>query len=80
MVTALLDACVLYPVLLRDTLLRLAERGLYQAIWSPDILEEMVGAILRDRPDLDRRDLDGVVEAMRAAFPEAEVTGYARSS
>lgn len=30
-ITAFLDASVLYPALLRDILMRLASRGLYQA-------------------------------------------------
>lgn len=36
-----LDTCVLYPAHLRDTLLRLAEQDLYQALWSADIIEEL---------------------------------------
>jgi hypothetical protein len=33
--TAVLDACVLVPVALADTLLRVAEKGLY--LWVPNI-------------------------------------------
>jgi hypothetical protein len=36
-----LDTCVLYPQYLRDTLLRLAERRLYNPLWSADIRAEL---------------------------------------
>lgn len=36
-----LDACVLYPFALRDTLLRFAEQELYDPLWSDAILDEM---------------------------------------
>jgi hypothetical protein len=36
-----LDANVLYPFSLRDTLLRLAERELYDLVWSQRILGEV---------------------------------------
>ncbi len=36
-----LDANVLFPFTLRDTLLRAAAAGLYQVRWSPMILDEM---------------------------------------
>jgi predicted nucleic acid-binding protein len=71
--SVVLDTCVRYPAHLRDTMLRLAERGLYRALWSADIIEEL------------RRNLIGVVDPsavghllgqMTAAFPDAEVTGY----
>ncbi|MBW6469426.1 MAG: hypothetical protein ACNA76_08080 [Anaerosomatales bacterium] len=45
-----LDACVLYPVALRDSLLRLAELDLLQIVWSMRILDEMRLAILRHFP------------------------------
>lgn len=35
-----LDANVFFPFSLRDTLLRAAARGLYQAYWSEEILDE----------------------------------------
>ena len=40
--SALLDACVLVPITLADTLLRLAEAGLYRPLWSTTIIDEMV--------------------------------------
>jgi hypothetical protein len=36
-----LDACVLYPLPLRDTLLRCAEQNLYEVRWSRRILDEL---------------------------------------
>jgi hypothetical protein len=39
--TALLDACVLIPIRLTATLLWLAEAGLFEALWSDAILDEV---------------------------------------
>jgi hypothetical protein len=39
---AVLDACVLVPIALADTLLRVAEKGLYRPLWSARILAEAV--------------------------------------
>jgi PIN domain len=36
-----LDACVLIPATLRDTLLRAAEKGMYRLHWSDEILDEV---------------------------------------
>jgi hypothetical protein len=36
--TAVLDACVLVPITLADTLLRIAEKDLYRPLWSDLIL------------------------------------------
>jgi UDP-glucose 4-epimerase len=41
-----LDANVLYPFTLRDTLLRAAAAGLYQAYWSERILDEATGNLI----------------------------------
>ena len=50
--TALLDANVLHPMVLCDLLIRLAQRGLYRALWTREILAEVVATVLRRRPDL----------------------------
>jgi hypothetical protein len=42
---ALLDANVLFPFRVRDTLLRFAEQGLFRARWSADILGEWTGRL-----------------------------------
>ncbi len=39
-IKAVLDACVLIPQYLRDTLLSVAWQGLYYPYWSESILEE----------------------------------------
>ena len=69
-----LDTCVLYPAHLRDTLLRLAERGLYQALWSADILTELHRNLVEVGIRSDT--VDYLHAEMQGAFPEAEVTGY----
>lgn len=69
-----LDTCVLYPAHLRDTLLRLAERELYQVLWSADIIEELrrnlVGA------GVSSEAVDYLCAELQGAFPDAEVSGY----
>ena len=47
-----LDACVLVPIALADTLLRLAEAGLYRPLWSDRVLDDMVDAIGMIHPGL----------------------------
>lgn len=53
-----LDACVLYPAALRDLFMRFAVAGLIQARWTHLIHEEWIEAVLRDRPDLERANLE----------------------
>jgi hypothetical protein len=50
--TAVLDANVLYPALLRDVLLSLADADLYSAKWTVHIREEWTRSLLRDRPGM----------------------------
>ena len=47
---AFLDASVLYPVSLRNLLMRLTIEDLYQARWSAHVHEEWVRAVARDNP------------------------------
>lgn len=70
---AVLDACVLHPMSLADTLLWVAHAEVYQPLWSADILDELGRSVLRSRPEAD---IDRRIARMREAFPEAEVTGY----
>jgi hypothetical protein len=46
---AILDASVLYPLPLRDTLLRVAEIELYDPYWSERILAEVTRNLILDR-------------------------------
>ena len=73
---ALLDACTLYPVGLRDTLLSVAQAHAFRPLWSAEILEEVRGAILRSVPGADTPRIDRMLDDMRAAFPGALVAGY----
>lgn len=70
-----LDACVLVPHPLFDTLLRAADAGLYEPRWSSQILTE-VGRTLERKLGVDRERAAGRIVAMRQAFPQSEVTGH----
>ncbi len=56
--TVVYDACVLYPAPLRDLLKRLALTDLYRARWSDQIQNEWITAVLRNRSDLTRQQLE----------------------
>ena len=73
--TAILDANVLYPQLIRDTLLSLAVEGLYHARWSATIHAEWMRNLLKDKPELASK-LPLVVERMNASVPDCLVTHY----
>lgn len=72
----LLDACVLIPYDLCDTLPTLAEDDLFQPLWSTSVLEEternLVRRLGRTPEQAQRR-----IRLMNQAFPEAMVEGYA---
>jgi len=69
-----LDACVLHPAHLRDTLLRLSERELFQPLWTAAILDELERSLTkRAVPAPAARH---VIETMKAAFESAMVRGF----
>ena len=70
-----LDANVLFPFTLRDTLLRAAAAGLYQLRWSATILDEMERNLV-STGTLDAPKAARLRDVMERAFPEAEVRGY----
>lgn len=70
--TALLDACVLYPMAMSDALMSLATAGLFAAKWTTRIEDEWIRSLEENRPDLQGR-LDYRREQMREAVPDWEV-------
>lgn len=75
-VTVVYDACVLYPAPLRDLLMRLALTDLFRACWTDQIHEEWITAVLRNRPDLSRLQLERTRALMNAHARDALVLGY----
>jgi predicted nucleic acid-binding protein len=74
--TALLDACVLYPLAMTDALMSLAAAGLYAAKWTARIEQEWIRSLERQRPDLVGR-LTTRRDAMREAVADWEVPASA---
>ncbi|PPB81659.1 putative nucleic acid-binding protein [Albidovulum inexpectatum] len=69
---AVLDACVLYPTVLREILIGVAQAGLYQPLWSERILEEWARATVKLGPGAETV-ARGEVVALRRAWPRAAV-------
>lgn len=70
--TAVLDACVLYPLATADALMSLATTGLFAAKWTGRIEQEWMRALERNRPELIGK-LDYRRDQMREAVPDWEV-------
>jgi hypothetical protein len=71
----LLDACALVPIVLADTLLRIAERGLYRPLWSRPIIDEAQDAVLTVHPDLHPEVVARRFQDMNDTFEDALVAG-----
>lgn len=69
----LLDACVLFPTVLRDILLGAAAAGLYEPLWSPRILEEWARATIKLGPGAETV-ARGEIALLTARWPRASVT------
>jgi predicted nucleic acid-binding protein len=74
--TALYDACVLYPAPLRDLLMHLALTDLFRAKWTDEIHEEWIRSVLEDRRDLTRGQLERTRDLMNAHVRDCLVAGY----
>jgi len=71
------DANVLYPNTLRDLLIRIAQQPhLVQAKWTNDILDEMLGALQRNRSDITEEKAAGLRELINESIRDCLVTGY----
>ena len=73
---AFLDASVLYPALLRNMLMYFAVADLYHARWSARVHDEWMSALLRNRPDIPRAQLERTRCLMEAQLDDALVEGY----
>ena len=69
---ALLDACVLYPTVLREILIGAARAGLYTPLWSDRILGEWARAVVKLGPGAELV-AQAEIAALKAAFPAAVV-------
>jgi predicted nucleic acid-binding protein len=70
-----LDANVLFPFTVRDTLLRAAASGLFQVYWSAEILEETTRNLVATGTTTQEQ-AGRLRAAMVSAFPEAMVVGH----
>lgn len=67
--TALLDACVLYPLAMADALMSLATAGFFAAKWTTEIEGEWIRSLEQNRPDLVGK-LSVRRDSMREAVPD----------
>jgi predicted nucleic acid-binding protein len=73
--SVLLDACVLYPVGVRDLLLSVAEREVFVPYWTDEILDEMERNVVADGRATAER-MAAMRQQMNIAFPAALIEGY----
>jgi predicted nucleic acid-binding protein len=73
---AVLDANVLVPVSLTDTLLRSAEHRRYVPLWTEAILDEVTRNVAQLHPDYGAEGANRRVSSMNKAFPDAMVRGW----
>ncbi len=72
MMRVVIDACVLYPTVLREIIVGLAAEGAFQPLWSARILSEWGRAVARNLPEhaaLARAE----IALLRARWPMAEI-------
>jgi len=67
----LIDACVLYPTVMREMVLGVARTGLFEPIWSARLLEEWARAAIKLGP-AGEAQARGEIALLRAAWPQAE--------
>jgi hypothetical protein len=69
----MIDACVLYPTVMREVVLGCAAQGLFEARWSSRILEEWARAAGKLGPEQEVW-ARGEIAALKAKFPRGLVT------
>ncbi|MGV8873598.1 MAG: PIN domain-containing protein [Rhodococcus sp. (in: high G+C Gram-positive bacteria)] len=71
-----LDTCVMLPQSLNNLMLSIAEAGLFDPVWSPDLLQELERNLVGPDFGLTESQANHRIAQMRVAFPFAEVQGY----
>jgi len=74
MLPVFLDTCVLLKPYLCDSMLTIAEAGIYRPLWSPTVLDELRRNLIRR--GLDDKQIGHQFDQMAQAFPDAQITGY----
>lgn len=69
----LIDACVLYPTVMREMVLGVAKAGVFEPQWSPRLLEEWARAAARLGPEGEAQ-ARGEIALLQAAWPRASIT------
>lgn len=67
----LIDACVLYPTVMREMVLGVARAGVFEPVWSSRLLEEWARAAIKLGPDGEAQ-ARAEIALLRAAWPKAE--------
>jgi len=70
------DACVLFPLNLRNVLVQCAEDRVVDARWTDDIHVEWIENLLQHDDRLDRARLERTRNLMKRVLPGADVQGY----
>lgn len=75
-ISAVLDACVLYPPSLRDMLLWLAVAGAYAPRWTEKIHSEWIRNVLAKNPAAKPEKLERTRRLMNQSVPDCVVSDY----
>ena len=68
----LIDACVLYPTVMREMVMGTARAGVFEPLWSARLLEEWARAAIKLGPEGEAQ-ARAEIALLRAAWPKAEV-------
>lgn len=73
---AVLDTCVLVPIVKADLLLTLARRQAFHPLWSEAILQELERTLVEVRPGMTQERAFVRIGDMNSGFEDALVTGW----
>jgi predicted nucleic acid-binding protein len=76
LVTAVIDACVLYSAPVRDLVIRLAQADLLRPRWTADIHGEWMRSVLSNNPHISRDRLERTRQLMDVAVRDCLVTEH----